>query len=56
MSTGEQVYNIHLPSISIFSSGRVNPEFGQVMCYGYSVLVHLSTCQPVKLSPRTDRS
>ena len=47
--TGEQVHNIPLPFVSIFSSGRVNPELGQVMCYGYSVLVHLSTCQPVPM-------
>ena len=52
-STGEQVHNIHLPFVSIFSSGRVNFAFGQVICYGYSVFVHLSTCQPV---PRVDRN
>ena len=55
-STGEEVHNIHLPFASIFSSGCVNLAFGQVICYGYSVLVHLSTRQPVKLSPRVDRN
>ena len=37
----------HYGYFVLFSSGRVNPEFGQVMCYGIMDNLYLFTCRPV---------
>ena len=38
----------HYGYFVLFSSGRINSEFGQVMCYGIMDILYLFTCQPVK--------
>ena len=40
----------------LFSSGRVYPEFGQVMCYGIMDILYFFNCRPVNLSPTVGRS
>ena len=43
----------HCGYFVLFSSGHMNPEFGQVMFYVIMDILYFFTCRPVNLSPRS---
>ena len=46
----------HYGYFVLFSSGRVNPEFGQVLFFVIMDILYFFTCRPVNLSPAFGRS